>query len=184
VATALTKQNLILTKELNSILIGLILGDASVFKTSITSNARIEMSFGQKYISFAEHIALLLEGFMSNPLKEVKIKHSKVEGDKTYINYRIKTKTLPLFNHYHDLFYSYDEVNKKYKKIVPLNIHDLMDPIVLAYLIMTDGNYDKGRNRVRIYTNSFTKMEVESLAKAIEAKLGIYTGVLYDRNDQ
>jgi len=24
-----------------------------------------------------------------------------------------------------------------------------MNPIVLAYLIMTDGNFDKGRNRVR-----------------------------------
>ena len=59
-----------------------------------------------------------------------------------------------------------------------------MNPIVLAYLIMTDGNFDKGRNRVRIYTNSYTKVEVESLAKAINNNLGIYTGVLHDRNNQ
>lgn len=93
-----------------------------------------------------------------------------------------------LFNHYHDLFYSYNEVSKKYTKIVPVNILDLMDPIVLAFLIKTDGNFDKGRNRIRIYTNSFcclhTKAEVVLLANAINTNLGIYTGVLHDRNNQ
>ena len=59
-----------------------------------------------------------------------------------------------------------------------------MDPIVLAYLIMTDGNFDKGRNRVRIYTNSFKKEEVENLALAINNKFGKYAGVLHDRKDQ
>jgi hypothetical protein len=52
-----------------------------------------------------------------------------------------------------------------------------MDPIVLAYLIMGDGNFDKSRNRVRIYTNSYTKKEVENLALAINNKLSIYAGV-------
>jgi hypothetical protein len=59
-----------------------------------------------------------------------------------------------------------------------------MDPIVLAYLIQGDGNYDKGRNRVRIYTNSYTKSEVENLALAINIKLNIYAAVLHDRKDQ
>ena len=48
-----------------------------------------------------------------------------------------------------------------------------MDPIVLAYLLMSDGNFDKNRNRVRIFTNSFTKEEVQILADAINAKLGM-----------
>ena len=59
-----------------------------------------------------------------------------------------------------------------------------MNPIVLAYLIMSDGNFDKSRNRIRIYTNSFTKQEVEILAESIKNKLGIYVGVLHDRKDQ
>lgn len=69
-------------------------------------------------------------------------------------------------------------------KIVPSNIFELLDPIVLAYLIMCDGNYDHSRNRVRIFTNSFTKEEVELLAKSINDKFGIYAGVLHDKNDQ
>lgn len=82
------------------------------------------------------------------------------------------------------MFYEFNEDLNKYVKIVPKNIGELMNPIVLAYLIMTDGNLDKGRNRVRIYTNSYSKEEVESLAKAINNNLGIYTGVLHDRNNQ
>ena len=49
---------------------------------------------------------------------------------------------------------------------------------------MTDGNFDKSRNRVRVYTNSYTKEDVERLASSINSKLGIYVGVLHDRRDQ
>ena len=59
-----------------------------------------------------------------------------------------------------------------------------MDPVVLAYLIKSYGNFDKGRKRVRIYTNCFKKQEVEELASAINKNLGISTGVLQDRKDQ
>ena len=59
-----------------------------------------------------------------------------------------------------------------------------MNPIMLAYLIMSDGNYDKSRNRIRIYTNSFKKEEVQLLANAIEHVFNIYVGVLHDRKDQ
>jgi LAGLIDADG DNA endonuclease family len=59
-----------------------------------------------------------------------------------------------------------------------------MNPIVLAYLIMSDGNFDKTRNRIRIYTNSYSKTEVERLALSIKSKLNIYVGVLHDRKDQ
>ena len=117
---------------------------------------------------------------MSNPVKSVTLK----VRDKTYTNYRLKTATLSLFNQYHDMFYNWNPEKGKYIKIVPKNISEFMDPIVLAYLIMSDGNFDKNRNRVRIFTNSFTKEEVQILADAINAKLGIYVGVLHDRKDQ
>ena len=55
---------------------------------------------------------------------------------------------------------------------------------MLAYLIQGDGNFDKGRNRVRIYTNSYQKSEVENLALAIKTKLNIYAAPLLDRKDQ
>jgi hypothetical protein len=184
-----TKINLInkgnafnISSDLHSILIGIMLGDGSLYRSSPTSNARLEMSFGQNYEEFALHLGDLFKDYMSNPVKSLEIKGK----NNSYKNFRLKTKTLPMFTYYHDLFYKYNSELNKYVKIIPRNIEDFMNPIVLAYLIMTDGNFDKGRNRVRIYTNSFKKDEVENLAglPAIYNKLGIYAGVLHDRNDQ
>jgi LAGLIDADG DNA endonuclease family len=168
--------------ELNSILIGIMLGDGGIYRStkSITSNSRFEMSFGQDSEIFANWIAGLFSNYMTTPLKSIEIKGT----NKTYINYRLKTLTLPVFNQYRDMFYVFNPLTNKYEKIVPKDINKLLDPIVLAYLLMGDGNFDKGRNRVRIYTNSFNKTDVENLALAINNKLGVYTGVLQDNKNQ
>lgn len=59
-----------------------------------------------------------------------------------------------------------------------------MNSIVLAYLIMSDGNFDKSRNRIRIYTNSYSKKEVEILSRSINSNLNIYVGVLHEIGEQ
>jgi hypothetical protein len=169
-----------ISKFLNSVLIGIMLGDGGIYRTSLKSNSRLEISFGQKYQSFAESLGTLFKDYMSNPVKALEIKVK----DKTYTNFRLKTRSLPLFNQYHDMFYVFNSDFNKFVKIIPENILELIDPIALSYLIMTDGNFDKGRNRVRIYTNSYNKEEVQNLANAINTKFGIYVGVLHDRNDQ
>lgn len=90
--------------NLHSILIGLILGDASIYRSSPTSNSRIEMSFGTKYEKYAEHIGFIFKEYMTNTVKSVEIKGKKG----TYINYRLKTISSPVFNYYHDMFYQYN----------------------------------------------------------------------------
>ena len=42
--------------ELHSILNGLILSDAGLYRSSPTSNTRLEMSFGQDYKEYADYI--------------------------------------------------------------------------------------------------------------------------------
>ena len=121
------------------------------------------MSFEQKYQDFAESLRILFKDLMINPVKVIEIKSK----DKTYKNFRLKTKSLSLFNQYQSMFYNFNSDSNKYVKIIPVNVLELLDPIVLSYLIMTDGNFDSGRNRVRIYTNSYTKEEVQILANAI-----------------
>lgn len=95
----------------------------------------------------------------------------------------MKTLSFPVFNYYHKLFYRYDSENKKWIKIVPGNISTLMNPVVLAFLLMGDGNFDKGRNRIRIYTNSFTELEVRLLSKSINENIKIESSVLLDKKD-
>lgn len=172
----------LLPKNLHSILIGILLGNDSIYKSSSSSNGRFEMSFGQDYKQFAISIENLFKDFMNTSIKEVTIKSKN--KDKIYLNYRLKTMTLPLFNTYFKMFYKLNNNTNKYVKIVPDNILDFLNPIVLAYLIMTDGNFDKSRKRVRIYTNCYTKEDVIKLADSINLKLNIYVGVLHDRNNQ
>lgn len=155
--------------EVRSIFIGTMLGDGSLYRSSPTSNVRFEVSFGQKYQLFALHLGEVFKEYMSNPIKSLEIKGK----DKTFTNYRLKTKSLPTrgaFVPYYSKFYEYNEDLNKFTKIIPLDIIEFMDPIVLAYLIMTDGNFDKGRNRVRIYTNSYSKDDVQRLALIIKGR--------------
>lgn len=162
------------------VVIGLLLGDGSLYKNTESSNARLELSFGENYKDFALSIQNILKDFILNPMKEVKIKGKS----KIYSNYRIKTRSLPFFTNYYDMFYSYDSNLSKYVKIIPSNIDELINSVSLAYLLMGDGNFDKGRKRIRVYTNNFKKEEVERLAKVISSKFGIYVGVLHDRKNQ
>jgi len=166
--------------NLQSVFIGIMLGDGSLYRSSPTSNVRFEMSFGQKYEAFALHLGELFKDYMLNPVKSLEVKGL----NKNYTNYRLKTRSLPIFVPYFNMFYIFNQDLNKHVKIIPQNIIELLDPVVLAYLIQTDGNFDKGRNRVRIYTNSYQKEDVQNLAIAINNKLGIYTGVLHDRNNQ
>jgi hypothetical protein len=199
----------ILPNHLHSIFIGLMLGDGHINKSSPTSNSRFEMSFGKDRELFANWVGNLFKDYSNIPANAAEgatapgdaatvhnesmtgsqvIKKVLVKNKNTnYYNFRFKTKSLPIFNYYHDIFYVTNNVTPgvwKCKKIIPHNIFDFMDPAVLAYLIMTDGNFDKLRNRVRIYTNGYSKVEVERLAEAIHLKLNIYVGVLLDRKDQ
>ena len=82
------------------------------------------------------------------------------------------------------MFYKLDENTNKFTKVIPDNIEESITPVVLAHLIMGDGNLKPKDNILRIYTNSFTKQDVERLAEAITNKLGIATRVVHDRNEQ
>lgn len=173
-------ENNNLPTNLPFILIGLVLGDGHIYTSSPTSNSIFEMSFGKDRKLFALWVSDYFKDYVNSGVKTVIVK----TVFSSVFNYRLKTRSLPIFNYYHDLFYEKNNETWKYKKIVSSNIQDLMNPIVLAYLIMSDGNFDKIRNRVRIYTNSYSKMDVERIAEVIKSKLNIYVGVLHDRKDQ
>jgi hypothetical protein len=176
-------NNTLFSNNIHSIMIGLMLGDGHLYRSSPTSNCRLEMSFGKDRELFANSIAELFKDYSKAGVKTVHYKSNHSSPSLNY-NYRFKTKTLPIFNFYHDLFYVANNETWKFKKIIPYNISEFMDPIEMAYLLMTDGNFDKSRQRIRIYTNGYSKAEVETLAKAINLKLEIYVGVLHDRKDQ
>jgi len=157
-----------LSKYLAQVLTGQLLGDANCSRSSPTSNTRITWSFGLKYEAYSEYIADLFKGYGNTGIYYVKS------------GIRLKTLSSSVFNEYYNMFYILCSETEKMKKIVPKNIMRLMTPITLAHLIMGDGNYDKGRNRVRIYTNSFSLEDCELLARSIK-NMGIEVNVMKDK---
>jgi hypothetical protein len=170
---------------LHQVVIGLLLSDGSIERPSLTGGARLSVILGINTLPYLTHLFKLFEPFTDSGIKHLEVKDKKT--GKSYTTVRFKTTMLPLFIYYHKLFYVFDastQDRKKNIKIVPDNIESLMTPVVLANLIMGDGNLKKGDNIIRIYTNSFTKSDVEKLASAITNKLGIISKAVHDRNDQ
>lgn len=159
-------------------LVGQLLADAHADRSSSTSNTRITWSFGAKYEQYARFVESIFSSYIGKGLYPVNVR-AKQDGQ-LLGNYRLKTLTSSLFNEFHNMFYVVDQSTGKYTKVVPTMINDLMSPITLAHLIMGDGNYDKGRNRVRIFTNSFSHEDCVRLAAAI-TNMGILTNVMRDR---
>jgi hypothetical protein len=77
-----------------------------------------------------------------------------------------------MFTDIYDLFY----VNKK--KIIPVNIIDLIGPATLALWIMSDGwNHNKG---VIIATNAFSYAENQLLIEALNEKFALDCQLIND----
>ena len=64
----------LLPLNFQSILVGIMLSDGSLYKSSPTSNTRFEMSFGEKYKDLAYHIGELFKDYMSSPVKSIEVK--------------------------------------------------------------------------------------------------------------
>jgi hypothetical protein len=77
---------------------------------------------------------------------------------------RFQTRALPCFNEFFDLFYP------EGKKIVPLNIGDLLTPLGLAFWLCEDGTFEKSSQRVILCTESFAIDEVEVLIRVLNSK--------------
>lgn len=158
----------------HEILIGQILGDAHIEKGKSAKNCRISFSFGRNYYDYANWIHSILKDYCSRGIYFVNINNK----DKQYINYRLKTKSLPIFNYYHDAFYQYH--NNRYRKIIPRNIK--IRAISLAHLIIGDGNISRD-GRVRIYTLNYTYEECIYLSNSITNDCKIINKVVKDRTN-
>ena len=111
-----------LDSHLKQVLIGTILGDVHFRRFSKKANVRVVFRQGSKNSSYLLHLYDLFQEFVlappaiSSSIDKGKIKHS----------ISFATLCLPCFNEFYDTFY----LNGR--KIIPLNISDLLTPVSLA----------------------------------------------------
>ena len=144
-----------LPSNLHEIAVGLILGDAHIFRNK-TENAsmHIEQSFGHKEYVF--HLYDLFSDYCKSP----PVTRTRVNNklDTSYISIRFTTRQLSCFTQLHELFY---DANKT--KIIPNNISEFISPVTLADWSMDDGS--KQGKGFHLNTQSYTLEETSAAAR-------------------
>jgi hypothetical protein len=169
--TRVEKEAFSLSKELEDILIGHLLGDGCMRKFNLDpnskSNARLLISQSEKQSDLVNHLYELLKEYVfSAPVKKSSL-IKETGNTRHYV--RFATRNLPCFNNLYSQFYA----NRV--KIVPLNIADSLTAVGLAYWLMGDGTWVG--SGVRIQTEYFTLKEVILLIDVLNFKFGLNSSV-------
>ncbi len=152
---------ILLSQEQHDLLIGSLLGDASIRQRNKNCCFRVSHSIKQKnYINWKFD---LLKDLRVSEFKERKRILNKREIN--MIN--LVTKTHPMFNYYRNLFY------KNKKKTINKEILDQINPRSLAIWICDDGSYDNRQGYIVLCTNSYSLKEHELMKQFFKKRFGL-----------
>nr|YP_009059678.1 LAGLIDADG endonuclease [Parasitella parasitica]AIO05728.1 LAGLIDADG endonuclease [Parasitella parasitica] len=156
--TDLYKNTQELTNLQQDILIGLLLGDATLRPKGVKGGSALQINHSQGQKDYILYLHNLFEPFIIAPVK-FQTKYNKVV-DMTYYNCSMHTLAFTCFANFRDYFY----LNNR--KIVPVNIGDLLKSPGLAHWAMDDGS--KADSGFILHTESFTFEEVMLLIKVLK----------------
>lgn len=164
------KFNLELSKELEEIIIGLMLGDLFAEKINPNSNTRLQFKQSNKNKKYIDHLYSLFKEFVNTPPKVTSSIEKRLNKKQEYISIKFWTLSLPCFNKFRELFY-----DNSGKKIIPLNLEELITAKSLAYWLMDDGY--KSLGGFYFCTESFSLEENKKLALILKNKFNLNCGV-------
>jgi hypothetical protein len=173
------KYNLELSTDLKEIIIGLMLGDLFAEKINPNSNTRLQF---KQSITLAVALRARENKVYIDYLYNIFKEYCNSEPKETYsidkrpgkkeLNVSIKfwTQSLPCFNQFRELFY-----DKSGKKIIPLNLEEIIAARSLAYWIMDDGY--KSANGFYFCTESYSLEDNYKLSKILKNRFNLDCGV-------
>jgi len=148
-----------LTQRQRDIIIGSILGDGHISRNKSKVTAQRVGNASVQMFQCKERKDYLLW-----KAEELKPFTKEVYQDKKYLTYYVNTVNYDLFNDFYKLFI------KDGKKVVPVNIADYLNELVLAVWYMDDGHTDS--SMCNICSQSFTYEENLILAEAVKNVCG------------
>jgi len=152
---------LLVSQEEHDLIVGSLMGDASIRQREKNSCFRVAHSIKQeRYINFK--FKLLKDFNFSEFVKRKRI----INGHSVNMIY-LATNTHPIFNYYRNLFYINSE-----KKITK-EILNQLNPRSLAYWICDDGSYDNHQGYIVLCTNSFSLEEHKLMKSFFNRKFGL-----------
>lgn len=161
------KEELTISELQKEVLVGTLLGDASLERNKLTHNTRLR--FDQTFPNHASYLMNLYIVFNKLSARGPKVYTRKpdVRTNKIYSSIQYKTLNLPCLNHFYDLFY------KNGKKRIPTNLIDIITSRSLAYWIMDDGS--KVSKNTILHTRSYQYNEILLLQEILYTKFKLYT---------
>lgn len=160
----LLKNDLKLSELQKEILVGLLLGDGCLEKTKNSLGARLKVGQSIKQIEFATWLYQQFLNFVRTPPR---IKNRNIHQEVVF-----NTLTHPSFKDFYDWFYP------EGKKIIPINISQLLTPTAFAVWFMGDGSVKSKECRGRILnTQSFSRSDIERLIFILESKFNLRSSI-------
>ena len=180
------KKRLQLTTIQKEILVGSLLGDATISKSkSIAFNVKFEQKLANE--EYVNHLYEIFEPYVGTPPR---VRDITGGGAKDRQSIWFRTYRHIDFKFYYDLFYrktNKNNVADLRKKRVPKLIHKFLTPRALAYWFMDDGSYyyNKSKNsQQKVYyfnTQSFSYEDIKILKKAFKFNFNFDTNIYKDR---
>jgi LAGLIDADG DNA endonuclease family len=159
------------------VIVGSLLGDLSAQRNSPTSNTRLHIKQTLEHKEYVNHLYEIFKNLCKTPPKILSYYDKRPNRDKFYSSIKFNTLSLPCLNYYREIFYNIEGI-----KVIPLNIGELLTPRGLAYWIQDDGG--KSYNNLYLFTNSYTKEEVELLIKTLKTNFDIDSSIQIVRTNQ
>ncbi|MDO8467884.1 MAG: hypothetical protein Q7S56_02980 [Nanoarchaeota archaeon] len=156
-----TNPLLLLNKEEHDLIIGSLLGDASIRQRE--KNSCFRFSHSVKQLEYAKFKRDILSNFSISEFREVKrkIKNHTIHA----IDF--STNTHPIFNYYRNLFY------RDGMKVVSPEILNYLNPNNLAFWICDDGSYETKQGYIILCTNSYSLEEHNLMKDVFNKKFGL-----------
>lgn len=152
---------MILSRE-KQIIIGTLLGDAHLAKLKTGVRLELGQSEKQKEYLFWKYSQI---NYPAPPPHKVEIYDDRWK--KKYIQWRVKYRINTYFGELYDLFYPNEY------KVIPSNIHELLDDTSLAVWFMDDGGRRNDSYGMFLNTLSYTHEDHELLMRCLKEKFSL-----------
>lgn len=171
------KSSLKLNHRQKEVLIGTLLGDASMALKlgKPTYQVKFEQQIQRK--EYIDYLYGIFENFVGTPPK---IRDIRGGGAKFRQSIWFRTYGHSAFKFYDDIFYIRDKVTNVRRKCVPVKIQQYLTPRALAFWFMDDGTLSN--QDYVLSTQSFVLSDQKRLQRALKKVFGLQINIHKDRN--
>ena len=146
------------------------LGDLTAERSQKTGNTRLRFYMSSINKDLIYHLYSIFKSYVKTEPKFINRKLNKLTNIE-HTDIYFSTLKYPMFNWVYDDFYVKNE--NKNIKIIPKDSINSLTSISLAYWIMDDGSFNKGKGYLILCTDSYSREEVLHLIDILKNKFNL-----------